>query len=217
METVLLEAVTRDSAERPQRIRSTSYIPAIFYGVGEKNRLLKVAERHFLKVFRLAGENTIVDLEIDDGSMKKKVLVHRISRDPVSDRIIHVDFMNVSMQRAITTHIPLEFVGTAPAVKDLGGILNTAKSSLNVRCLPGDLVHSIKVDISGLQDFHTAIHINEVKVPEKLEVLDNPDDVVVNVVAPKAEVVEEAPAPTEAPVEGVEQAEKAKEENETKE
>lgn len=200
MDTVLLDVDLRQTQDNPRDLRINRYIPAVFYGVGNENLNLKVAEGVFKKVYKMAGENTVLDLVIDNGAQKKKVLVHRIERDPVSDRIIHIDFINVNMAKEITTHIPLEISGTAPAVKDLGGVLNVSKYSLTIRCLPGDLVHSISVDIASLVDLHSIIRVKDIVIPEKWTLMDDLDDVVVNAVPPRQEEVVEA-APTEAPAE----------------
>lgn len=206
MDTIFLEARVRDLNESVKILRRDSLIPASFYGFGEKNLCLKIPEKFFVKVYRQAGENTVIDLNINDGEINKKVIIHEVQKDPVTDQIVHIDFMNVSMLKELTTHIPLEFVGISPAVKDLGGILNTMKSSLKVRCLPQDLVHSISVDISGLNNLHVVLHVKDVNIPQKIKILEDPEEVVVTVVAPKAEV-EETPVATETATEAPKEAE----------
>lgn len=213
MDTVQLSVTTRNSDEKVRHLRMNRFIPAIFYGNGEKNVSLKVFEGDFVRLYRSAGESTIIDLDIDEGALKKKVLVHHISRDPVSDRISHIDFINVNMDKEITAHVPLVFVGTAPAVKDLGGIVNTQKSELTVRCLPKHLIHEIEVDISSLVDFHSLLHVEDIKVPENIKIMEGADEVVIMVSAPKEEKEEE---PVVAAVEG-EEAAKAEGEDKSQE
>ena len=130
-----------------------------------------------------------MELNVDD-KVKKKVLIHYVDRNPVTDKVTHVDFMNISMKKKITTHVPLNFIGTAPAVKDLGGIFSHNKDFLTIRCLPTELIHEVDIDISGLVALHDAIRVKDIKFSENIEVLEEPEDVVATVVAPKVEVEE---------------------------
>lgn len=193
MEKVKLEVQTRDLKAAADALRSSKLIPAVFYGKGEKNMNLQVDYQTFRRLYMHSGSQ-LIDLVID-GQTNKKALVHDIQFDPISGKITHVDFLRVSLKEAITTEVALELVGTAPAVKDLGGILNQVKDSLEIKCLPTDIPNVIEVDISGLVDFHTAIHVSEVNVPKEVTVLDGEDEVVAIVNAPR---VEEEAAPTEA-------------------
>ncbi len=197
MEKVKLDVQTRDLKAAADALRSSKLIPAVFYGKGEKNINLQVDYQTFRRLYMNSG-GQLIDLVID-GQTNKKALVHDIQFDPISGKINHVDFLRVSLKEAITTEIPVELVGTAPAVKDLGGILNQIKDSLEVKCLPTDIPQVIEVDISGLTDLHSAVHVSEVNVPKEVTILDGEDEVVVIVNAPR---VEEEAAPAAEAVEG---------------
>ncbi len=195
MEKVKLEVQTRDIKAAADALRSNKLIPAVFYGKGEKNMNLQVDYQTFRRLYMSSGSQ-LIDLVID-GQTNKKALVHDIQLDPISGKIKHVDFLRVSLKETITTEIPIELIGTAPAVKDLGGILNQIKDYLEVKCLPTDIPNVIEVDISGLADLHSAIHVSEVVVPKEVTVQDGADEVVVIVNAPR---VEEEAVPAEGEV-----------------
>lgn len=203
MDTVLLEAVPRDKSVKTRELRNASLVPAEIYGSGQPNVSVQMDYQTFRKAYIAAGENTVIDLSVEGAQAPRKVLVHQVNFDTVTGKIKHVDFVNVDMNKEVHTHIPLEFVGTAPAVKDMSGTLMTHITELEVKCLPGDLIHKVKVDITGLVDFHTSIHVRDLHLPEAITVLDDLEATVASVAAPRVEE-EEAPV---VPAEGAEGAE----------
>jgi len=189
MEKILLEVTPRDMKFSPGYLRSQQKIPAVYYGRKEKSIALEVDYQAFRKAFDEAGSNQIIELSIQ--GKKKPVLVHEVQYNPITDRISHIDFLHISMDVEVKAHIPVEILGIAPAVKDLGGILTTLKHEIEVRCLPADLPHTIQVDVSGLELLHSSIHIGDLTMPKGVKIHGSVDDVVVTVTPPKVE--EEAP------------------------
>lgn len=203
METIKLEVQARDLTAKPNVLRSKKLIPAVYYGQGAASVPLQMDYQTFRKTFRATGYNTLIDLSVD-GKTAKKVLVHDVQQNPISGEFTHVDFITVNMKEEVETEIPVKIVGEAPAVKMHSGILNVVKDELMVKCLPSDLPHEIEIDITGLAELNDAIHLNEVNVPKGVELVGEPEDVVIIINAPKIEKEEE-----EAPVEGAEGAEGA--------
>lgn len=191
--TIKLKAEKREKGEKLGR----DFVAGVLYGLGVENKILKLKANEFEKVYSLAGESNLIELET--AGEKNNVLIKEIQKDPVKNFIIHVDFYQVDMSREISTEIPLEFVGESRAVKELGGLLVKNLDKLEVECLPGDLLNHIIIDISSISEFGQAIHVKDVKVPSSFKVLNNPDDPVVTVIEPKEEeepVAEEKPAET---------------------
>lgn len=167
-------------------VLASGYIPAEVYGHNQPNFHVKVDQKDFTKLFREIGETHLVELEIE-GEGSFNVLIKDVQYHPVTDRIEHVDFYIVKMDEKLTTQVPLEFVGTAKAVKELGGVLVKTKSEVKISCLPADLISHIEVDLSKLNTFDDVIHIKDLPVPESVEILADPDEVVCSVVPPKVE------------------------------
>ena len=176
-------------------LRRQGLIPAVVYSKGERGLNLSLPALAFAKVFEAAGESSLVDLVFDDGTLKK-VLIHETQSDPLKNKITHVDFYEVDLTKKVTTNVELDFVGEAPVVKNLGGIVIKHLDEIEIECLPGDLIKEFKIDISGLTDFDSAIHVKDLKIANKVTILNEPDAVVVNVSEPRA-VEEEAPTPAE--------------------
>lgn len=185
MDTFVLETSARPVAAKAKNLRRQGKIPAVYYGRGKTSLSLQLDYHTFRKIFEKAGENTLIDLSVD--GKKVPVLVHDVQFDPVTDAISHVDFIHVDMEKEVTTSVKVVVVGLAPAVKNLGGILDLQKHEIKIRCLPKNLIHSIEVDVSGIVDFHTSVHVKELKVPTTVKVLDNPEDTVVTATPPRAE------------------------------
>lgn len=192
-----LEVQSRDTSQSAKNLRAEGVIPAVLYGEGVENQNFQMDYQTFRRLYKEAGGNTIIDLDV--AGKKFKALVQHVDFDPVTDKMTHVDFINVRMDKEITAKVPLEFVGQAPAVKDLGGILTHAQEEVEVKCLPDALIHSIEVDVSGLEDFHTSITVGDLTVPEGVEILDDLELPVASVSAPQEEEPEE-----EVPAEGEE-------------
>ena len=199
MDVVALNAEARTKEDVAKHLRWEDRLPAEVYGAGKENVSVHMDYQDFRRAYIAAGENTVIDLTIS--GTPRKVLVQGVDFHPVSGKMTHVDFMNVDMDKKVTTNIPLEFVGVSPAVKDLAGTLMTNLSEVEVTCLPGDLIHSIEVDISVLEDFHSAIHVSDLKVPSTVEILEDMDRTIATVAAPREEEVD-APVGDAVPAEG---------------
>ncbi len=179
----VLEAKERDAAVAAKTIRANKRIPCVFYTDGKEATSLDVDYEEFRKLYRQAGGNTIVDLKI--GGKATKVLIHDVQMDPVYDTYIHVDFYGVKMKEEITADIPLEFVGESPAVKNLAGLFITNRDQLSVKCLPTALVSHIEVDISVLAELGDVIRLDELNIPEGMEVQEEENITIALVQAPK--------------------------------
>lgn len=179
-------------------VRQAGLIPAVLYGNGIENQNLEMPYVAFEKLYKAAGESTLVDLVIEDAS-PVKVLVTGVSYEPVKQSIAHVDFKQINMKEKITVPVDINLIGEAPIIKAEGGSLVTNFDQIEIRCLPTDLIHSIEVDISGLNTYDDVITVADLKIPANIEIADHDmEDVVVMVAA--AEVEEEQPvaAPAEA-------------------
>ncbi len=206
MASITLNAETRsDFGKNLDLVRSKGMVPGVVYGSGVANSSLSVSYIPFEKMYRQAGESSLVDLVID-AKTPLKVLIQEVQKDPVTDKFIHVDFLAVSMTEKLTATIPLKFVGESKAIKGLGGTLVKNMQEVSVRCLPGDLVHEIEVDLSPLETFEDALALKDIKSPRGIEIIGNQDATVATVAAPMTEA--ELKALDEKPVADVSAVEK---------
>lgn len=205
---IVLEAQSREKKEK----LGPDFLPAAVYGSGSIPRSLKIKKSDLERTYRLAGESNLIDLKIEGDT--KHVLIKDVQKDIVSGRLIHADFFEVNMKNKIRTEIPLHFIGESKAVKELSGSLIKELDSLEVECLPRDLVDHIDIDISGLNELQDNIKTDEIILPKGMELVNENSRVIVSVLPPKA-IEEELPEEEEGGEEG-ESEEKEGEETENK-
>jgi large subunit ribosomal protein L25 len=167
------------------RLRKAGQLPAVLYGHKVETQDIALNERDFAKVLKAAGESTLVNLTVEGQS--RPVLIHDVQNHYLTDSPIHVDFYAVNMDEKLKAHVPVHFIGEAPAVKSLGGVLVKNLSEIEVECLPADLPHSFEVDVSVLETFEHAIHVKDLIVADRVEILTSPEDTIANVAAPRTE------------------------------
>lgn len=189
-----LEAKKRDTlGKKVKAIRDDGGLPAVMYGPKEATTPITIPAKEFGVVWKEAGETTVVSLKMEGGD--KDVMIHEVSVDPVKGTPLHVDFYAIEKGKKIEVSVPLEFVGTPPAVKELGGTLVKVLHELEVEALPTNIPHELTVDVSGLVDFESHIAVKDISLPEGVEAKVDPEETVALVAEPKEEEEEE-----EAPV-----------------
>ena len=172
-----------------RKLKATGSVPAVMYGSKDKPEALQVSRRDINAMLsHAAGENILVELEI--GGKSRLALVQEVQHAPVGGAILHIDFHAVSMDEKIQADVPLEPMGTANGVKNMGGLLEQNLRTLEIECLPRDLPDVLRVDVSAL-NIGDAIHVREIPLPEGVTTRVQPDLTAFSVLAP---TVEEEPA-----------------------
>jgi len=161
------------------KIREQGFIPAELYGHNAKNIHLSLPKKEFFEVFKITGGNEIINLSIDD--KKIPVLIHEVQKNSLSSEFIHVDLYQVKMTEKIIVNVPVEFIGEAPAVKEKDGVLVKTMQEIKVEALPANLPHSIKIDLTKLDEIGKNIHVNDLEIPEGVKVIAEPEAVVATV------------------------------------
>lgn len=208
MENLSMSAEVRDlKGEKPSKIRKSGFIPGVVYGPKSKNTAIKIKEKDFKSTFRKAGESTLIDLKIG-GKNVGKIVISDFQVDPISGAITHFDLYQVRMDQKITAKIPIKFEGESLAVKNEGGIIAKVHDKIEIKCLPGDLMHEIIIDLSKLAKLNDAIRVKDLGISDKVEILTGLDNVVVTVMPPRSDKeMEELEGKVEENVEAVEKVE----------
>ncbi len=181
----------RAVTERPQILRKSGKIPAVFYGRKQSAVSIALAAKEFEKAFKQAGENTVVTLTGSEGEVE--TLIQEIARHPVSGAVLHADFYAFEKGQKLKVKVPIEFTGVAPAVKDLGGVLVKVLHALEVEAAPKELPQKLIIDITPLTTFESVVLARSIILPAGVTLITSADEVVASVYEPKEEVVEEAP------------------------
>jgi large subunit ribosomal protein L25 len=211
MQRVVLKASKRDViGKQVGALRRAGKLPAVLYGHRiESTPIMLDAHETSLTLSRLTS-SSLVTVELDGTEYPS--LVRQKQRDPLKNRLLHLDFQVISLTEKIRTKIGIELIGKSPAVKDFNAVIVTGLTELEVECMPQDLPQRISVDITGLAEIGAGIHVRDIVLSEKVEVLDDMDEMIAVASATKEEpIVEEAPVEAEAEPEVVESGLKEKE------
>jgi len=196
-----LQAEKRDGRGKNEarRLRASGRIPAVVYGA-EKGKAVEIAvdPKILMRILHSeSGVNTLIGLKVDGGDTR--VMVKEYQIDPIDHKLLHADFYQVAMDKALTVTVPLLMKGEAPGVKQQGGIVDFVNREIEIECLPGDIPENITVDVSELllnQGFRVRdLHSEDAKWKPVSEA----DMMIVHVVALKAEEPEPAAAEAVAP------------------
>jgi len=204
----MLELLVKTRSElgrNVKKVREQNFIPAVLYGHKIKNLNLYIDYDTFEKIYKEAGESTLIKLKIKDAETNKErvVLIHDLTKDVVTDKFIHIDFKQIKMDKLIKVEVPLVFIGESEAVKSEGGILVKNIHEVEIEALPQDLIHEIEIDISSLKTFDDNILIKDVKIPDNVKLTADPEDSIVSVTMPRTQ--EELEELEETPTESVEE------------
>lgn len=184
MEKLQLQVSNRNVNNSVKSVRKSGSIPGVVYGNKLPSCSVSFPLNEFEKIYRKAGESTILELQFEDGG-KKNVLIHDLQRNPVTYSPIHVDFLEVSLTEKLTANVALEFIGESMAIKAHGGTLVKLLSEIEVECLPSDLPHLIQVDISPLNTFEDLLKVENLTLPKGVKAVNDPSEVVAKVQAPR--------------------------------
>ncbi len=181
-----------------RRLRREGMIPAVLYGKGTEPLPLSVDKKAFAAIMHgQEGHNALLNMKIA-GQENEEILSmpKEIQFDPLAGGIVHVDFQQVHLDQAITTMVPVRLMGTAIGVKS-GGVLEHLCREIEIECLPMDVPASIEIDISNLQ-IGDSVHVSDLKVSDKVRILDDSSTTVALVAAPTLEKAPEEVVPAAA-------------------
>ena len=181
-----LEAKKRDGTgkEAARKIRAEGWTPAIIYGKRKSPLPVSFNTNNFLKIVHgEAHENMLFKIEIKGQKSKdiSNAIIKEMQFDPVKGTLLHVDLFEVSMDKTIEVHVPLEAINEAVGVKEEGGLLDHVAREILVECLPDNLPEKIEVDVSNLR-LGEAIHIRDIEYPAGVKPVENPDKVVLTII-----------------------------------
>jgi len=182
--SVSLKAELRGD-KKANNLRTDGSITAELYGPDIENQSLSLGYNDFVKAYEEAGESSLVSLEL--GDKKFNILISGVQVHPLTSKYIHTDLRQVSMTQKIEAEVELKFIGEAPAVKELAGVFVANKNTLAIEALPSNLINELEIDISGLTNFDSKILVKDIKLPEGVVAVDEPDMVIATVSQPMAE------------------------------
>jgi large subunit ribosomal protein L25 len=196
-----------------RRLRASGMLPAVLYGDGDgSSTALAVPDRVVDYTLQHMGDNALYDIDLGAGGSTARIV--DVQRDPVSGRLLHVDFAPVDMLERIEVTVPLHVVGEAPGTEE-GGVLQQVAYEVQIETLPGDIPQELTLDISSL-GMNENLTLADLRLPDGITLISDPEEVAAIVTAP-TEITEEELEAAGVVEEDVEEGEVAAEEAEGEE
>lgn len=196
MEQLVLQVEIRKQGTKGElnAMRADKKIPAVIYGGDKPPMPVLVAAKEFTRIQTAHRANAILTLKHPEGS--DTVIMKAFQRHPVGHHFTHVDFQRISLKKEIEVRVPIRTLGEPPGVKASGGLLEHILREVEVKCLPTAIPEAIELDVSKL-DIGDTLHVRDIKPIPGVNILTDPEAVLVSVLAPKAEEVAPAAVPAE--------------------
>lgn len=203
MDTLELAVDVRKSLGKKARfLRREGITPANIYGRSLDSVALQLQSADLINALTQAGRNAVLTINVKGEKKPRPAVIRNVQRHPVTDHIIHVDFLQVDITRAITSDVPVILIGESPLPK-ASTVISQTLSSIQVSGLPMDIPSSVEADISVLVEIDQSIHVSDLQLPEGIEVLTDSGQMVVRAAQGR---VSAADAEAEAATEGAEEA-----------
>ena len=187
-----LEVVKREGRGKNEanRLRASGKIPAVFYGPGKDGKgpegvAVAVDPKAVLRILHSdSGANTLINLKVE--GLEARVMVREYQLDPITHNLLHADFYQLAMDKAIVVTVPIVVKGEAKGVKQQSGMLDFVTREIEVECLPTDIPEGVVVDVSELM-LHESIRVRDLAVDPKWKAVSDGETMLVHIVMPKAE------------------------------
>ncbi len=176
------------TGKKVRRLRRQGLTPVHLYGAEIEPANLQVDDATLNRVLTQVGSNIPLSIEYEGQQAENICFVREVQRHPVTDVVIHVDFLRVDITQTISAEVPLALTGSSAAVTQMAGTLLQNVQSLLIEALPMNMPAEIPVDISVLIDFEASILVGDIDVPSNVTVLNDPSESVARVAPPRLEV-----------------------------
>jgi large subunit ribosomal protein L25 len=194
-----------------RRLRASGMVPAVLYGEGNEaggSTALAVPDKVVDYTLQHLGDNALYEIDLGEGGSTARIV--DVQRDPVSGRLIHVDFAPVNMLERIEVTVPVHVAGESPGVEE-GGVLQQVAYEIQIETLPGDIPQELTLDVSSL-GMNENLTLADLDLPDTITLISDPEEVAATVTAPTEITEEELEAagvveeePEEAEEEGAEE------------
>lgn len=173
-----------------KRLRGAGIVPANVYGRGIESTAIQASLVEFRRVYRSVDRNAVVQMQIDDDAGTIPVVLREVQRKPVGSDVVHIDFYQVDLKRAIHSEARVVLTGHSEAVA-LGGTLVQSVDAIMLEALPLEMPSQLEVDVSGLDEFGNSVLVRDLTLPEGVRAVTDETVAIVTVLAPRVSEDEE--------------------------
>ncbi len=191
MEKIILEAQKRvETGKKVKSLRNQGKLPAVIYGHELGSIPLTLDEKETVHTISNVSGSTLLTIQLE--GQEHAALVREIQRDYLKNEVLHIDFLAVSLKEKLRTQVSITLVGDAPVLDEFEALIVAGVTNIEVECLPQDLPETIDVDLSGLTEIGSAIYVKDISVPDNIEIITSPEELIAVASAVKEEAAEEA-------------------------
>lgn len=174
------------TGKKVAQLRRQGITPGNVFGHGIESAAVEADTADLTHLLRASTKNAIIDLKVDGEAAARTVVVREVSRNPLTGRLVHIDFYQISMNVMMKTEVPLTLQGTSDAVVTFGGVLLQMIDTVAVEALPGDIPAEFIIDVSTLTELEQSFHVRDLDVDaSKVTIMTDPDVVVARVASPR--------------------------------
>lgn len=190
MEKVILEAQKRaETGKKVKSLRNEGKLPAVIYGQELGSIPLTLDKKETVHTLSKGSGSTLLTIKLE--GQEHAALVREIQRDYLKNEVLHIDFLAVSLKEKLRTQVSITLVGDAPVLEEFEALIVAGLTHIEVECLPQDLPETIEVDLTGLTEIGSAIYVKDIAIPDKVEIVTSPEELIAVASAVKEEAVEE--------------------------
>ena len=176
--------------KKVKTLRRKGIVPVHVYGSGVEPMSLQTDAQVLRRLLPQVGANIPLSVEIEGNKGENICFVREVQRHPVTEDVLHVDFLRVDVAQTIQAEVPIVFVGEAPAARQMGGTLLQSLQSVLVEGLPMNIPPLVEIDVSGLDDFEKSIYISDLEIAADVTLITDPEELIARVSPPRVEVEE---------------------------
>jgi large subunit ribosomal protein L25 len=178
------------TGKKVSELRNNGVTPIHMYGPEIESSPLQCDSKILDRVITDAGTNIPVTVNVDEGDQDNLCFIREVQYHPVTNKVLHVDFMKVQVGKSVRAQVPISVIGTSPAVRTMGGTLLQPLLTLTVEALPLEIPKAITLQAELLVDFEINFYVSDIEVDERVNVINEASEMVATVVAPRVERIE---------------------------
>ncbi len=188
MTKYVLKAQKRDLiGSKVKNLRKSGITPAVVFGKSVDSLALAVNAVEFLKIYRQAGETSLIWLKVDDEAKERPTLIKSMSFGPVKNEVLNIDFHQVNLKEKVTAFVPVELIGESELIHSGQAILSQNLNEIEVECLPTDIPEKFEIDTSLLKEIGDSLKVSDIKTSTDVEIKTDLDSIVVSLSEPQKE------------------------------
>ncbi len=188
MTKYVLKAQKRDLVgSKVKNLRKSGITPAVVFGKSVDSLALAVNAVEFLKIYRQAGETSLIWLKVDDEAKERPTLIKSMSFGPVKNEVLNIDFHQVNLKEKVTAFVPVELIGESELIHSGQAILSQNLNEIEVECLPTDIPEKFEIDTSLLKEIGDSLKVSDIKASTDVEIKTDLDSIVVSLSEPQKE------------------------------